>query len=452
MEAFKQRGVQVGYYIPDRISDGYGITAYRVSQMAQKGYQLIITVDNGVKAFEAVEMANECGVDVIISDHHSFDSDLPDAFCVLHTKLSPNYPFKEISGGFLAYKLACALLGKHDKYLYSLASVTAISDMMPMFDENRALVKQGLQFMKENKYPALEALKGEKQEYSVQTIGFTIAPKINSFGRLCEIISPNKLIPFFALDASQELIESISKKAIEINSQRQQLTNSQYKLVNQDASDYCLFSYDKDIHIGIIGLIAGKYTRDYYRPSFVMHYDKASNIYKGSARGIKEIPLTTIFEETKEYLEGFGGHQLAGGFSVKKENLALLQQAIESSIIKHCPIMPKANKEVIAIEQNDLTIQAIRQLEALQPTGQGNLEVIYALENIQIDQVITLSAGKHCKFTFQFNGQKIDALYFNVGNKLNEYLTLKQANFIGTLQINEFLGKQSINMILEAII
>ena len=149
VQAFKELGVQVGYHIPNRFDDGYGLNIERVEQMAKRGYSLIITVDNGVKAFEAVERANELGIDVIITDHHQFDADLPDACTFIHTKLSPDYPFKEISGGFVAYKLASALLQKQDKYLYCLAAITTISDMMPLLDENRSLVKKALTFMNE---------------------------------------------------------------------------------------------------------------------------------------------------------------------------------------------------------------------------------------------------------------------------------------------------------------
>ncbi|MFQ9633488.1 MAG: DHH family phosphoesterase, partial [Coprobacillus cateniformis] len=191
VQAFAELGVQVGYHIPNRFDDGYGLNAARVKQMAQRGYSLIITVDNGVKAFDAVECANELGVDVIITDHHQFDNDLPDAMSFIHTKLSPEYPFKEISGGFVAYKLASALLEKQDKYLYCLAAITTISDMMPLLDENRSLVKKALTFMKSEKYPSLELLLGDQQSYTTTTIGFTIAPKINSFGRLPELCNPN---------------------------------------------------------------------------------------------------------------------------------------------------------------------------------------------------------------------------------------------------------------------
>lgn len=130
---------KVGYHIPNRFEDGYGLNKERVQQMYEKGYSLLITVDNGIKAYEAIDLANELGIDVIVIDHHDYD-ELPDACAIIHTKMSPDYPFKEICGGFLAYKLASSLLGKHDKYLFSLAAITTISDMMPLVDENKSLV------------------------------------------------------------------------------------------------------------------------------------------------------------------------------------------------------------------------------------------------------------------------------------------------------------------------
>lgn len=148
----------MGYHIPNHFDDGYELSAARVEQMAQRGYSLIITVGNGMKALDAVECANELGVDVIITNHHQFGNDLPDAVSFIHTKLSPEYPFKEISGGFVTYRLASALLGRQDKYLYYLAAIAAISDMMPLLDENRSLVKEALTFMKNEKYPSLELL------------------------------------------------------------------------------------------------------------------------------------------------------------------------------------------------------------------------------------------------------------------------------------------------------
>ncbi len=163
VQAFHEKGVNVGYHIPNRFEDGYGLNVNRVKQMAEKGYTLIITVDNGIRAFESVDVANDLGVDVIITDHHTFDEDdYPEAMSIVHTQLSEDYPFKEICGGFVAYKLAASLLGHQDKYLYSLAAITTISDMMPLLNENRSVVKRGIQFMNENHYPQLDALNGNK--------------------------------------------------------------------------------------------------------------------------------------------------------------------------------------------------------------------------------------------------------------------------------------------------
>ena len=215
VDAFRQLGIEVGFHIPNRLQDGYGLNKQRVEQMAAKGYTLIITVDNGIKAYEAIERANELGVDVIVTDHHNYDDQLPDAFSIIHAKISPDYPYKEISGGFVAYKLASALLKKHDKYLFCLAAITTISDMMPLLDENRALVKRALEFMKENQYPQLELLLGGNQKYNVTSIGFILAPKINSFGRLSEIINPNHLVKYFRQDASIGLLTAVSSKAVE---------------------------------------------------------------------------------------------------------------------------------------------------------------------------------------------------------------------------------------------
>ena len=272
VEAFRQLGVDVGYHIPNRLEDGYGLNCQRVEQIASKGYSLIITVDNGVKAYDAVERANELGVDVIITDHHNCEEELPEAFSIIHTKISPDYPYKEISGGFVAYKLASALLKKHDKYLFCLAAITTISDMMPLLDENRALVKRALEFMKENKYPQLELLLGNNQKYSVTSIGFIIAPKINSFGRLSDLINPNHLVKYFRQDASIEILKAVSSKAVEINAKRQEMTNKQYQnvLTTLNSDEQFLYSYQNEIHEGLIGLVAGKYTRHYNRPSLVM--------------------------------------------------------------------------------------------------------------------------------------------------------------------------------------
>ncbi len=451
VDAFKQLNKDVGYYIPDRTSDGYGLNPKLVQQMYDKGYTLIITVDNGVKAYEAIELANTLGVDVIVTDHHSFDDDLVDAYCIVHTKLSPDYPFKEISGGFIAYKLAQAMLEKHDKYLYSLAAITTISDMMPLIDENRAVVKYGISFLKEGKYKPIEYLLGSNQDYSVQSLGFTIAPKINAFGRLCEIISPNKLVPYFVRGASDSYLETISREAIKINTKRQTMTTSQYTIACNEVNenDNYLFSYKNEIHPGLIGLVAGKYTRQYNKPSFVLHYDKTTNQYKGSARGIEGLSLHDMFASVDDVLTSYGGHAMAGGFCVEKESVELLKEKLTVFVNEQMNNLPEITYPVLKIDESDLSIESINSLKVLEPFGNGHEEVLFGLENLTVQQARTLKDDKHLKYRVIIKNGALDLLYFNVGSEIHQLLEKKTISVVGSLSISTFNGTSTMNMIIK---
>ncbi len=449
VQAFLELGIQVGYHIPNRFDDGYGLNVERVQQMAKRGYTLIITVDNGVKAFDAVECANELGIDVIITDHHQFDADLPDACTFIHTKLSPSYPFKEISGGFVAYKLASALLKRQDKYLYCLAAITTISDMMPLLDENRSLVKKALTFMKAEKYTSLELLLGDQQSYSTTTIGFTIAPKINSFGRLPELCNPNILVKYFLKDAALELMIKVSQLATQINSKRQALTNEQYAMASQNMNEQFLYWASEDVHEGLVGLIAGKYTRQYERPSFVMHYDKKAGIYKGSARSVDGFSLHEFFMAHSEQFITYGGHSLAGGFSVDEQHYESVYHCIEENLKD---LSLHSSMPVLLIDENDLSIENIESLSILEPFGMCNEEPVYLLKNAPINKLYQLSGGKHLKLDILFANVKLSALYFQHGELYQQLLNQKTVNLIGTLSINEFRNQKSINFIIKDMI
>lgn len=453
VEAFRQLGIEVGYHIPSRLDDGYGLNSNRVEQMAAKGYTLIITVDNGIKAYEAIETANELGVDVIITDHHNYDDELPDAFSIIHTKISPDYPFKEISGGFVAYKLASALLKKHDKYLFSLAAITTVSDMMPLLDENRALVKRALEFMKEDKYQQLELLLGSNQTYSVTSIGFIIAPKINSFGRLCEIVNPNHLVKYFRKDASIGILKAVSEKAVQINAKRQELTNKQYQnvLASINPSDQFLYVYQNEIHEGLVGLVAGKYTRQYNRPSFVMTFDSNKNMYKGSARGIDGIPLNRVFENVQDVLDSYGGHALAGGFSVTLDKVEVLKEKLETYLSEELKNYQSPLVDVIQVDLNEINKSSVKQLELLEPLGNGNEEMSFYVKDIPVGKVTSLSNGKHIRFDLTLPQVKAQALFFNHGDLYDQLKDVQTINVIGKFNINVFNNVESVNLIIEEI-
>lgn len=448
VQTFLELGKKVGYHIPNRFEDGYGLNKERVQQMYEKGYTLLITVDNGIKAYEAIDLANELGIDVIVIDHHDYD-ELPDACAIIHTKMSTDYPFKEICGGFLAYKLASSLLGKHDKYLFSLAAITTISDMMPLVDENKSLVSRGLQFMNEEKYFQLELLIGENQKYNTTTLGFNIAPKINSFGRLPELVNPNHLVKYFLKDVDQKFAIQISQYAKKINSKRQSLTNEQYKnILENSPKDEFLYSYNQEVHEGIVGLIAGKYTHEFQKPSFVMKYDEKNEVYRGSARSIESIPLNQIFDDLKEHFVQYGGHALAGGFQVAKDEVLTLKEALHTYLISHT-FSDEKHLEGIEIGLNELTLPAVRELELLEPYGQCNEEMKFILKDITNFTSRVLSDGKHLRFDIPLNKGNLQALYFNCSKEIEQLQQKKTISLIGTLKINKYLNTESINMIIE---
>lgn len=448
VQAFLKKGVHVGYHIPHRYEDGYGLNVKRVEQMAQRGYSLIITVDNGIKAFEAIEKANELGIDVIITDHHEFEEDVPDAFAIIHTKLSPDYPFKDISGGFVAYKLASALLGRQDKYLYTLAAITTVSDMMPLLDENRSLLKKGLEFMREEKYPALELLLGDKQQYDTTSIGYIIAPKINSFGRLPEMVHPNHLVKYFLENAPREYMVKIADSANKINTKRQSLTNQQYTIALKEKDDSFLYYGSHQLHEGIVGLIAGKYTREYELPSFVMHYDEEKKIYKGSARSVEGFSLHDFFSSHEQYLLTWGGHSQAGGFSLTQNHYLLFKEEIRKALMD-CQL--ENYLDVLLIDNYDISISQIESMSLLEPFGMKNESPLFLLKHVPIDRIYTLSEGKHLKMDIVFPNIKMNALAFFKGDKIEELKDFKYLDLVGTLAINEFRNMKTIQFMIKDI-
>lgn len=451
VDAFKQLGFDVGYYIPDRIIDGYGLNVKRVQQMIDKQYNLIITVDNGVKAHEAIALANKHNIDVIVTDHHAIDSELPDAYAVLHTKNSPNYPFKEISGGVVAYKLATALLGGHDKYLYCLAAITTLSDMMPLMDENKTMVLRALEHMDEYDYPQLRALLSNNQKYNTTSLGFNLIPKINAVGRLCHVVPPSRLIPYFLRGANEDLIRTLSLKADEINTERKNLTSTIYNEVLQNYNEQkkFLFCYEQTIHEGLIGLVAGKFSQKYNLPSFVMSFNEEHGVYKGSARSIQGLSLLHIFEHVSDLLVGYGGHDLAGGFSVKPSDLELLEQRIEHYILEHIQSIDSGFKSCLEVTFDDLSIENVKGLSILEPYGQGNEEVLFCLKDLFIRQATVLSNGKHIKFSVEMNNRTLDLLCFNCNDKIHEYTKLIKLNVVGKTSISQYRGVDQLSFIIE---
>ena len=460
VSAFERLGLNVGYHIPNRFIDGYGLNVERVKQMYEKGCSLIITVDNGIKAFEAIELANSFGIDVIITDHHDVGLDYPKAYGVLHTKLSVNYPFKEISGGLLAYKLATAMLGKGNAYLMSLAGLTTVSDMMPLWNENRTVVKLMLKFLNDYHFETFELLSNDTKNYNVQTLSFTVIPKINSIGRMVEKLNPNQCVKYFknafaSSQADREFKMKFSSLVNQINLDRQELTNKQYEdvLTKIHENKKIIYVHGKEYHEGIIGLISSKLTREFNKPSFVLSYDHQKEVYKGSARSIDGFKLNELFEDFKEELVVYGGHELAGGFSITKERLTIFEECL----IKRADEIfldedLNGLVEGVLIDEDDLTLDKVKELALLEPYGMKNEEPIFCIKDIKYSKIEALKNGEHLKLSFNLKHSKLQALFFYKGYRLKEVKNKEKVSLIGTISINKFRNTETIQFILSDII
>ncbi len=451
VKTFEKLNVKVGYHIPHRFHDGYGLNVERVRQIANKGYTLIITVDNGIRAFDAIEEAAELGVDVIVTDHHEIGNDLPVAYAFLHTRLSPDYPFKEICGGMVAYKLSTKLLNKHDPYLFTLAACTTVSDMMPLVDENRAVVKKGLILMNQHHYPAFDYLVNDPSKpYTASTISFEIAPRINSIGRLPEEMNPNSCVQYFLLgEKPSPALKKFAIRCKEINSKRQSMTSQAYAALSKNIheDDPFVFLYEEPVHEGLLGLIAGKITNEYHKVSFVMNYDEQNNLYKGSARGLPGFRLEAFLETASEDLIVYGGHDMAAGFSVRYDRIPSFYQKVKEAIEQTTFLEEETN--YIEIESSDISIENINSLKILEPFGYSFEKPLYGISNVEILRKALLSDGKHLRLQCRKGNLVFNAIWFFYKKEIE---VGQKVTLIGDLSVNQYKSMQNIQIILKEIL
>lgn len=330
VKMFQYLNYKVGYYIPSRYIDGYGINMPRAKQIVDKKYDLVITVDNGINALEPIEYLIDNGVEVIVTDHHEIMSDLPKTEYIIHPDLKNNHEIIKQCGAYLAFMVSIKILNRIDDYLLSLATLATISDMMPLISYNRILVKLGLNIINNNHNFPYWNLISDQEVVDEETLGYIICPKINAFGRIKEDLSVNDMVRFLVSNNVKD-VKSIAMEIERVNSYRKDLLK-EYSKKSVDAIDH-----NKDIIIyrndemseGIIGLIAAKFINDYHHPSFVFTKCK-DGLVKASARSLKGFNLAKTLEELSNYLLFYGGHEQAAGFSLKEENFDNFVLALEN--------------------------------------------------------------------------------------------------------------------------
>ncbi|MEG0977712.1 MAG: DHHA1 domain-containing protein [Bacilli bacterium] len=435
-----------GFYIPSRYTDGYGLTLEKAKQFQEKGYKLVICVDNGVSQNEAVNYCIDNGIDVIICDHHTLPAELPHTKHIIHPEFSKIKP-EICSGGFCAYIFATAFLRKHDDYLLALAGISTISDLMQLTKTNREIVRYSLKLIDNNSFEPILLLNNYSIFTDESTIGGLIAPKINSVGRLQEGTGANKVVTFFTTDDEEERLRIL--KFIEANNNERKEITKNYSSDNDTfkIDKPCIFNVTSEKE-GIIGLIASKLCNDFNKLAIVLTNGKneKEHIYKSSIRSKPGINVSEMLENSKDLLLGYGGHEGAGGCSIDEANL----KEFEERCYDFCKDKTFVEEETkyIEIYKADFTkAENYYILRNFAPFGQGNKRPKFIMKNFTLSDLVKSADGKHI-VTFLGPRFKIVKFFLKEGDIPNK----KIGSLYGTIGQNEFKGKRTLNFYIEKIV
>lgn len=453
------RGAQVSQYIPNRLHEGYGLNKEAVKHIVNEQYTLMVTVDCGISGIEEIDYANSLGIETIVTDHHEPGEILPNAIAVVDAKRKDNeYPFNQLAGVGIVFKLIQAISQKLNleekeylKYL-DIVCVGTISDIVPLVDENRVITKLGLKLVEVTKNIGLKTLielSGYKKIDS-STISFGIAPRINACGRMGHAEEALKL---FLTESEQEARE-IALKLNEYNAKRQEIEKKIFdeavEQIEQNNDDEVIVLGKENWHHGVIGIVSSKITDLYFKPSILICFEE--EIGKGSGRSIPGFDLYEALRNCNKNIKRFGGHSMAIGITVEKEKFEdfkkdFIKYAHGSNINDIIPIV-NIDEEV---SLKDISVRDVAELKLLEPFGEANKTPLFLLKNLKIHSIRALSEGKHLKLSLKDDNYWIDAIGFNLGHLSEEYRIGDKVDIVGTLEINQYNGRESIQINLKDI-
>ncbi len=472
-KGFLRAGLNADTYIPHRVTDGYGLNAHVVEQAGKDGIDLLVTCDNGIAAREEIRLAKELGMTVIITDHHNIPYEtkgdkripvIPPADAVVNPKQEDcGYPFEELCGAAVAYKLVtalyerCGIPGEELEELMVLAAIATVGDVMDLQGENRILVKEGLKRLPDTRNPGLQALmRANKLDRPVSAyhIGFVLGPCINASGRLDTAARSLNLLlekdkPKAAVLAGDLVHMNESRKsmtALQVEEAANQIENSSLK------NDPVLVVYLPQCHESLAGIVAGRIRERYHRPVFIL--TKGEQGVKGSGRSIEEYSMYDELTACRELLVKYGGHPMAAGLSMKPEHMETLRiQLNEQCCLKAEEMIPKFVIDV-PMPIGYVTEPLVEQMELLEPFGKGNPRPLFAQKNIQVSRFSVFGKNKNVAkmLLTDETGCRQEGIYFGDMEKITETLSKKAAvSILYYPRINEYQGRRSLQIVIQSV-
>lgn len=453
-EALEMLGAEVRVYLPNRFTDGYGPneSVYRYF-IEEEGISLIVTVDNGVAGHEAIAYAQGQGVDVIVTDHHSMPEQLPEAYAIIHPE-HPDaaYPFKYLAGCGVAFKLACALLETIPTELLDLVAIGTIADMVSLTDENRVMVKYGLEILKQTERIGLQELLAVSEvdftDIDEETIGFKLAPQLNALGRLDDPNPAVELLTGFDDDEAKNIAQMINAK----NEERKELVQSVYlqAMAMVDASKPVQVLAKEGWNLGILGIVAGRILEEIGLPVIVLSIDEEGRA-KGSARSIEAVNIFDALNAHRDLFIAFGGHSGAAGMTLDASKLPDLEQILSDYIAANQ--IDLSSKSTLNLDDeihfDSLSLETLEDLAKLSPFGMDHKKPIFYLRDFSVKQARTMGQdGSHLKLRLSQAGKDYDLVAFHKGGQLLDFQQAQHLELAVTLSVNKWNGNTSLQLML----
>lgn len=486
----KSIGANVDYYIPNRAGEGYGVSPAAIDAIKESGSTLIITVDTGTTAVEEVEYAKSIGVDFIITDHHECRSDLPDALAVINPhRPDCEYPFKELAGVGVVFKLICAYEERVKGYsriqaakrifsLYAdLVAIGTIADVMPIKEENRIIVRYGLSMIENTDRIGLAALieaasakndaqrsaqRKKKVKITSGYIGYTLAPRINAAGR---IKTASLAVELFLSDnkaRAKEIAEELCRTNKERQAEENKIMQEAYeKIEKYDIEKNPVIVLDADTwHHGVIGIVASRITEKYTRPAILVSFEgnesetpSPDDVGKGSGRSIKGMNLVDALCHCSDHLVKFGGHELAAGLSVTRSELDTFRRLINEYAVSNLSEkdMVQTVEADCELDFSDVNLALAKGIQLLEPYGVSNPIPAFVLRGVTVNDINGISDGKHTRLSIGNGRYTLSAMYFsNSPESLNIFVGDK-VDVLFNLDVNEWGGRESAQLIVRDI-
>lgn len=450
VETLISMGANVSSYIPNRFEEGYGPNKEAFTKIINSGISLIITVDNGIAGVEEVDLANELGCDVIVTDHHKIQDTMPNAYAIIHPEHPDgNYPFKKLAGVGVAFKLAHALLEIFPDFLLDLVAIGTIADMVSITDENRIFVKQGLELINEDPRIGLKMLlelSSIDTKIDEQTVGFYIAPKLNSIGRM----DSAKLGLTFLMAEDPVTAKALAEQIEQYNIERKKVTEDIVKDVinkieNSDKKEKNVIMVSGEYHEGVLGIVASNIVERYQKPVFIMN--EKDGVLKGSARSIFDFNIYVAMNKISDLFVAFGGHTLAAGFSFEQSNFEKIEDFLDNEFEEfkqHNELKSSKNIDIVT-SLEDISYQLLTSLDVLKPYGMDFEKPSILIENAMVlNKAYFGSEKQYLRFTIADEVGNLECISFKDVSAFDKVEKNDIIDLLCTLDKNNFNGRSKL--------